>query len=462
MFFFSTTETENPTLNLTHDDLSTASSITSTTTSHRPSTKQIRSQVSAPTTTANSEPRVVPSKNSNNRGTRGQFFLSIFLFDVSFILVGRTRSEDRFRGSSVSLGHPSLDHPIHTNLPSYAAHTSSSMNKLRDQTSTSSTPTSSSSNTQPLSATTTCVPSSHPTVRTPTNTIPSHTRSSSSSRKNIPKSCSTQNLVLHPPITTNHSNSASKVPPNTLRSKLGNLSRRPPNLPIATHNSHSTSTSTSSSSTASSNFSSPTKFLPTEEHPPSICIDTSTVPLRPLDNTNDDLMPKWAQDCFYRTVILGLKPLHLQDSPSSPIKIIQTSMSTCSIESSDSLDIHNELQACPVQRSALDVQVRRSVSIPDYRPLKPLSQTSPKESNNDRDEYMNKLNSMILNDITSILFSDSIQDDHRFPIIEQLVNNLSQPLEELEQLYSTVSEHFTCTNHIVFFLSSDFTKFQST
>jgi len=96
-------------------------------------------------------------------------------------------------------------------------------------------------------------------------------------------------------------------------------------------------------------------------------------------------------------------------------------MSTCSIESSDSLDIHNELQACPVQRSALDVQVRRSVSIPDYRPLKPLSQTSPKESNNDRDD-------------------DSIQDDHRFPIIEQLVNNLSQPLEELEQLYSTISQ----------------------
>ena len=54
-------------------------------------------------------------------------------------------------------------------------------------------------------------------------------------------------------------------------------------------------------------------------------------------NTSSDLMPRWAQDCFYRTVVLGLKPLLLQDIPSSPNKPPKRSSSTCSIESTDSL-----------------------------------------------------------------------------------------------------------------------------
>jgi hypothetical protein len=72
-------------------------------------------------------------------------------------------------------------------------------------------------------------------------------------------------------------------------------------------------------------------------------------------------MPKWAQDCFYRTVVLGLKPLHLQDIPSSPIK---HSTSTSSIESSNSLETTSELI-----NNSKEIKIRRSLSIPDYKQI---------------------------------------------------------------------------------------------
>ena len=116
-------------------------------------------------------------------------------------------------------------------------------------------------------------------------------------------------------------------------------------------------------------------------------------------------MPRWAQDCFYRTVVLGLKPLLLQDIPSSPNKPPQRSSSTCSIESTDSLETASELQACTLNdKQKKDTPVRRSLSIPDYREVK-------------EDE-----------------------NDHRMPFIHRLVDDLHQRLNELEVFYSTISQ----------------------
>ena len=153
------------------------------------------------------------------------------------------------------------------------------------------------------------------------------------------KSRSTQNLIL--PMTTMQQ---SKTTTTTLRRvKISRVPRRPPNLPTATNQPSSTSSSTSS------NTSSPTKNNQTKENDETKQYPhqtSSSLPLRQLDNTANDLMPKWAQDCFYRTVVLGLKPLLLQDIPSSPSKPPKRSSSTCSIESSDSLETTSELQAC--------------------------------------------------------------------------------------------------------------------
>ena len=184
--------------------------------------------------------------------------------------------------------------------------------------------------------------------------------------KNMAKSRSTQNLIL--PTTTQ------PLKPTALRRvKISRVSRRPPNLPTATINQSSTSSS------SSSNTSSPTKTNQTKEndqtkqyiHPSSLSQE-SVLPLRQLDNTTNDLMPKWAQDCFYRTVVLGLKPLLLQDIPGSPSRPVKRSSSRCSLESSDSLEATNELQACTLNDSqnVKETPVRRSISIPDYRKIK--------------------------------------------------------------------------------------------
>jgi hypothetical protein len=129
------------------------------------------------------------------------------------------------------------------------------------------------------------------------------------------------------------------------------IPRRPPNLPTATNIQSSTSSS------SSSNTSSPTKTK--QHHPP--CSQNPILPLHELDNSTNDMMPKWAQDCFYRTVVLGLKPLLLQDIPASPIK---HSTSTSSVESSDSLETTSELL-----NNKKDIQIRRSISIPDYKQI---------------------------------------------------------------------------------------------
>ena len=72
-------------------------------------------------------------------------------------------------------------------------------------------------------------------------------------------------------------------------------------------------------------------------------------------------MPKWAQDCFYQTVVLGLKPLLLQDNSPSSIKHCS---STSSVKSSDSLETTSEFKSSPKE---IQLQQRRSVS--DYKEI---------------------------------------------------------------------------------------------
>jgi hypothetical protein len=221
------------------------------------------------------------------------------------------------------------------------------MSKLRDG-STSSTPP------PPVSIP---IPSPSATIsysqaRRAPSAIPLDTRSSSSTTtKTMPKSRSTQNLILPTTSVPNSTAQQSKVT-SSRRVKISRAPRRPPNLPTSTNIQCSTS-----SSSSSSNTSSPTKTKQT--HVP--CSQDSILPLRELDNSTNDMMPKWAQDCFYRTVVLGLKPLLLQDIPASPIK---HSTSTSSMESSDSLETTSELL-----NNNKETQVRRSISIPDYKQI---------------------------------------------------------------------------------------------
>jgi len=169
-----------------------------------------------------------------------------------------------------------------------------------------------------------------------------------SSTNNMTKSRSTHNLILPTTAIATFTSQHSKLP-SSRRGRAPLIPRRPPHLPTAT--------TIQSSSSSSSNTSSPTK--PKQHLPPSL--QESILPLHELDNSTNDLMPKWAKDCFYRTVVLGLKPLLLQDIPSSPIK---HSASTSSIESSDSLEISSE-----VLNNQKPVKMRRSSSIPDYKQL---------------------------------------------------------------------------------------------
>jgi len=173
----------------------------------------------------------------------------------------------------------------------------------------------------------------------------------SSSTKNMTKSRSTHNLILPATNIPNSTTQQSKLS-SSHRVKVPRIPRRPPNLPTTT-----TTNIQSSSSSSSSNTSSPLK---NKQHLPP-CLQESILPLHDLDNSTNDLMPKWAQDCFYRTVVLGLKPLLLQDVPSSPIK---HSTSTSSIETSDSLETTSELL-----NNQKEIQIRRSISIPDYKQI---------------------------------------------------------------------------------------------
>jgi hypothetical protein len=244
------------------------------------------------------------------------------------------------------------------------------MSKLREGTTSSTPPPPSTAPILVSSSSTTSLGISSQPRRVP-SVVSLDTRSVLSS-KNMTKSRSTQNLVL--PLTTMQQTKTTTT--TTLRRvKISRVPRRPPNLPTACHIPSSTSSS------SSSNTSSPTKTNQTKENdqtkqfllPPSSSssLQESVLPLRELDNTTNDLMPKWAQDCFYRTVVLGLKPLLLQDIPSSPNKPPQRSSSTCSIESSDSLETTSELQACTLNDdNQKDIKVRRSISIPDYRQIK--------------------------------------------------------------------------------------------
>ena len=278
------------------------------------------------------------------------------------ISASRTRSEDRFAGSSLSLLNPTAETSTPIQQPSYAAHTSSSMSKLRDNT----------------------VPTT-PTRRTP-SVVSSDTRPSSAN-KHMTKSLSSQNLI--PPLSgiIQVTSFGSSLP----RTKLP---RRPPNLPIASTTSSSSSTSTS-----------PTKT-------------------RPKGDDDDDQMPKWAQDCFYRTVVLGLKPVLLEDLPSSPTPPpMKPSTSTCSIDSSDLSEITNEIQSYSL------AQVRRSVSIPDYQQVQPFKQKITIESS-------------------------TTTNDQRLPIVNQLADSLNKHLEELEHFYSTV----ICS--LVWFSSDGFLSFR--
>ncbi|CAF1147995.1 unnamed protein product [Adineta steineri] len=336
--------------------------------------KYIRSQTIITTT----EPKTAPNKTYMTRKAR----------------INRTRSEDRVRGSSLSILNSTGDttssssSSSHSQLPSYAAHTSSSINKLRDNllASTSSVPV-------PLLSSSTN--SSLTISSSQTRCVPFETRSSST--KSMTKSRSTHNLNL-PTTTTNNPPTCNTQQSKVLPARRGKtpVSRRPPNLPTAT-NIHASS---SSSSSTSSNTSSPTK---TKQHL-SPSLQESIIPLHELDNSSNDLMPKWAQDCFYRTVVLGLKPLLLQDIPSTPAK---HSTSTSSMESSDSLEITNQLI-----NNQTDMKLQRSLSIPDYTQI----------------------------ELTQSKQSDFISNDHRMPVINHLLDDLHKRLNDLEHLYTTVSK----------------------
>ncbi|CAF4281197.1 unnamed protein product, partial [Rotaria magnacalcarata] len=332
----------------------------------------------------------------------------------------RAQSEDRFRSSTLSLNNATGDttssSSSHSCLPSYAAHTSSSMSKLREGITSS----------MPPSAPIFVPPSSSLVMNAQTRRVPSvvslDTRPMSSS-KSMTKSRSTQNLIL--PTTTTQQSKMTTF----RRVKISRITRRPPNLPTAS------TIQSSSSSSASSNTSSPTKSNQTKEnhetkqylHPSSSSLSDSVLPLRELDNTTNDLMPRWAQDCFYRTVVLGLKPLLLQDIASSPNKPTKRSTSTCSIDSSDSLETTNDLQACTLNdnNTPKEIRVRRSISIPDYRQIKQENKILPSSS----DATMNDTKQ-----------NDSVLNDDRMPVINHLVGDLHKRLNELENLYSSVTQ----------------------
>lgn len=331
------------------DTSSTSANTTQEESSLLPPTTNLRQSKYVRSQTAN-EQKSASSKPLIARKPRGKSLPWGVRLDLSLlvcILVNRTRSEDRFRGSSLSLLSNTGDASSQSQLPSYAAHTSSSMNKLREG-STSSTPPPPASIPNPSPSST--MPSSH--ARRPPTAISFESRSLST--KSIPKSRSTQNLILPATNGSNANTQQSKlsVP---YRGKVSRVPRRPPNLPTAANiPSSSTSSSSSSSSTSS-----PTKI---KQHLSPTLPESSAVPLRELDNSNTDMMPKWAQDCFYRTVVLGLKPLLLQDIPPSPVK---HSTSTSSLESSDSIEATSEL----LLNNQKEIQIRRSISIPDYKQI---------------------------------------------------------------------------------------------
>ncbi|UJR30309.1 hypothetical protein I4U23_017846 [Adineta vaga] len=356
------------------------SSVSPAKTANRQS-KYIRSQTVITTTTTAGETKITASKPYLRRDARAL----------------RTRSEDRYRGPCFSVFDSSNDTTTtsssssNSQLPSYAAHTSSSMNKLRDSSLSSisqpSTALLSSSSTTSLlisSSRTRCVPS----------VVAFDARSSST--KPMIKSRSTQNLADPPTITPTVNIEPTKPLP-VRRTKVAFVSRRPPNLPTPANNLLLSATSSSSS-----NASSPTKL----KQYLSSSLQESTLPSATLDTSTNDLMPKWAQDCFYRTVVLGLKPLLLQDIPSSssPKK---HSTSTSSMESSDSLDVTNELI-----NNLNEMPIRRSLTILDYPPTE-----------------INKHKSI-----------DSNPNDQRMPVINHLVDDLHKRLNELESFYSTVSQ----------------------
>ncbi|CAF1595930.1 unnamed protein product, partial [Adineta ricciae] len=389
------TESLSTSMNTTQEDVSMSSTRIP---------KTVRSQV-----LTNTEPKTAPPKSSTTRKTRGN----------------RAQSEDRFRASTLSLntntGDTTSSSSSHSCLPSYAAHTSSSMSKLREGT-TSSTP--------PLvptfvsSMSVTSLSTNTQTRRVP-SALPTDTRPISAA-KTMTKSRSTQNLVL--PTNTSSQSKLTTV----RRVKISRVPRRPPNLPTAPN------VPSSSSSTSSSNTSSPTKLNQTKEnaqtkkyhHPPSNSSlqESTSLPLRELDNTTNDQMPKWAQDCFYRTVVLGLKPLLLQDIPGSPSRPAKRSSSTCSVESSDSLETANDLQACTLNDNdnSKDIKVRRSISIPDYRQIKQVHKM-----------LQPALSESTMNDPKD---DESIMNDDRMPVINDLVDDLHKRLNELENVYSTVSQ----------------------
>ncbi|CAF3449624.1 unnamed protein product [Rotaria sp. Silwood1] len=330
------TDTLLTSLNINQENMPVMSS----TTSHRQS-KYIQSRTMITTTT--NESKTISSKPSVTRKLR----------------VNRTRSEDRFRGSALSLINNMTDTTSSSSsssncqLPSYAAHTSSSINKLRESTTSVTSPPPVVS-LLPSTSNFSLTISSSSSSQTRRNPLVASLDNRLSSTKNISKSRSTQNLIVATTVMPNSNTQKSKLL-SSRRVKIPRVPRRPPNLPTTT-TTMTTNTQTSSSP-SSSNSSSPIKI---QQHLPS-CLQDSILPLRELDNSTNDLMPKWAQDCFYRTVVLGLKPLLLQDIPSSPLK---HSTSTSSIESSDSLETTSELL-----NNQKQIKVRRSISISDYKQI---------------------------------------------------------------------------------------------
>ncbi|CAF0905671.1 unnamed protein product, partial [Didymodactylos carnosus] len=428
----------------------------------------------------------------------------------------RAQSEDRFRSSTVSLCE---------SIPSYAAPTASSKlkaNSMSEQPTTATV----SSNISFSSSSSSSSTIIHQVRRAPSVVSLQTATDSSSSRPSsaktltnnnqssldlCKKSRSTQNLsqlltsssttttiaaTCSSSSTTNvreETTTTVKTKPLTLKQiKLQSQQqirrfkgKRPPNLPTSS-TSPPSNPPAQSSSTSSSCTSSPTKNLENLQKekrpvsprffPPPPCPlrelnDQQHQPSTPTNCFSSLDIPKWAKDCLYRTIVLGLSPLVIKDScPSSSMtedtitnnspSVVLTpqiprSTSICSIESTDSLETTSE--APPYQpafnndqnQNDGELRVRRSISIPDYRHLQhqkedhqyhlrfsslPITATKFDKNNNKDNNYSSHKEDD--DDVSDTDSYNYIDDDRLRNIVGDLHNRLSQ----LEQLYATVSK----------------------
>ncbi|CAF1395990.1 unnamed protein product, partial [Didymodactylos carnosus] len=421
----------------------------------------------------------------------------------------RARSEDRFRSSTVSLCE---------STPSYAAPTASSKlkaNSMNEQATAASNASSSSTISHHVrrapSVVSLQIINDSSSRSSTTKALASYSQSSldvckkSRSTQNLSQLLTTSSTTTTTIVTACSSSSATNVREETTTIKTKPLTlkqikmqsqqqsrrlkvKRPPNLPKP---------STSSppnpplqlSSTSSSSASSPTKNsenLQKENQAvsPRFFPSAAPVPLRELNDQQHQPststnrfssldIPKWAKDCLYRTIVLGLSPLVIKDSCSSssatedtmtndspPVILtpsqIPRSSSICSIESTDSLETTSEV---PLYQTIFNDDqnqndggsfVRRSMSIPDYRHLQnqnehqyrtrfslPTTTVKFDRINDKDDNYSSQKED---DDDPSDTDSYNYIDDDR---LRNIVDDLHNRLNQLEQLYATICKSNT-------------------